>query len=364
MIELNREELLAELLFLAQATKRKTHIPILDAVLVEPGDSITLTHTDLDRIAKSLLTPIQYGTEPFGVSLKDLTNAVKNSNTETVTLSPNKGRVAIVCGRVKFSIPKHEADQFPNDPEFKSDIEFEIAGKTFADVLKLTAFAGDANAAQSSQQSVFIKNNGTLSGFAWNGAISSIITSKKPILETEFEFAIPLDSVPLAIRICEAKQVKVQVDTNHVSIIADRRTALIRRHSAKAPNYEPYRQPNEEHNLIAPAQVLAESIRSSQSLDELIVNSDGRFASLLFTYQSEKEVGIKSIRGDSEFESVFEADVKEFPEFKLNTFQFQKLFSVIDRKSEIRARLSKDTTVLFADTEDFQVEFIQANLNF
>lgn len=364
MIRVKRKEFLEELQFLAIACEKRVTIPILATVKIETaGERANLSTSDLDLTALTSLAI--KGEGAFCLPFFDLLNAVRNSSGEFVELTQNPTRVQIVCGRGKFSIPFFSIENFPAEPEFKPENELEISGASLSEFLRLAAFAGAAKDYDQNKQNLFIRNNGKLTGFAWNGASASIVETSSPV-ETELNFSVPLTSVPAIRQVCDSSDtVTLRIGGRHVGVSGGVRSLITREMTAKPPQYETLRKPDESHSAVIISSELNAAIKASQSLDDLVTQQDGRFASLLFQYENESLIKVSAEKSEVAFEGDFVAEqAQEFAGFKINTALLQKLCIAVGKDARIRFVFSKDRTVAFADVDDFKVEFLQANLTF
>lgn len=370
-MKINRQTLLNELLFVGLAVQKKSVIPVLINVLFQAENgTVRLTGTDLDLTIQTSCSVPSVEDARFCVSCFDLTNALKNSDSEDVEIKKLESRIELICGKNRFQLAFTEANEFPETPEFEASDEIILSGATLANGLNLTSFACTEELSRFNYSGVFFKNNGKLNIWALDGYIVSYLTSKEQVSGTDFDFVIPQKSARAFANLCEkSESVTLKTEQNHISIESGDRKLITRKTTAKSPDIDLFRNTNDDHSFSFLNKKLIQSIRASQSLDDLIGDNFsgghvGRFSELKFERANDSEINISSQGRESSFESMFEAkNVAEFPLFTVNSFYLQKLLSAINSESEIKVKTDGKVLNGFAETDDFEIEIIQQCLN-
>lgn len=368
-MKINRQQLLHELLFVGMAVKRKNTIPVLVTVLLQAKDgNLKLTGTDLDLTIQTSFPTVTEDAE-FCVSCFDLTNALKNSDSEDIEINKLDSRVELICGKNKFKLPFEEADRYPQMPEFETKKEITLNGNTLANALSLTSFACTEELSRFNFSGVFFKNNGKLNVWALDGYIVSFLTSKEQVSDVDFDFVIHQNSARAIAALCgKSESVKLEIEENHVAVESGNRKIITRKTIAKSPDIDLFRTANDGHSFSFLNKELIQSVRASQSLDDLssidlAVRSDKRFSKLAFERKDTNEISISSTGSKSSFEGSFKAkNITEFPVFKVNSFYLQKLLTAMP-DGEIKAKTDGKVFNGFTATEEFEIEIIQQCLN-
>lgn len=126
-IRLTRDDLLAELTLLQGIVERRTTIPILSHLLLEPGDGkLRLAATDLDVSLTTWCDADASGDGALAVQAKKFTEIVRSLGDSDVELSIEDGETLVIrAGRSRFRIRGLDADNFPTLPSVDSDVSVE-----------------------------------------------------------------------------------------------------------------------------------------------------------------------------------------------------------------------------------------------
>lgn len=132
-----KKSLLAELTLLQGIIERKSTIPILSNILIEAGDGITLTATDLDISMQAAISGD--GITPGGVAVpaRKLFDIVRSLPEAEIHFEHVGDKVKISCGGSRFHIVSHAKEHYPSIPavsgtgvQIKADILHEMISRT------------------------------------------------------------------------------------------------------------------------------------------------------------------------------------------------------------------------------------------
>lgn len=122
---------------------KRTSLPAaLHVKLAVIDQKLTLTATNLKSLVHYSI-PIESGTNGIAVvPAKKLLEFVKTLGTEPVTaeLDTNTGRVLLISGRIRLTLPTLSAEEFPESKSESGDT-FKVAQSVLHEALRLTAFA-------------------------------------------------------------------------------------------------------------------------------------------------------------------------------------------------------------------------------
>lgn len=121
----------------------KTSKPVLQSVLLRAGDDgLTFFATDNEMSARSQLSSVKVS-QPGVILLpaRETAALLRELGESTVSIQTQDGRCRIECGGGAFELLSNDANEFPSEPNFKPDVEIEIAARELIAMQRATAFA-------------------------------------------------------------------------------------------------------------------------------------------------------------------------------------------------------------------------------
>ncbi len=165
-LELSRTALLAALGSLASVTSRKSNVPILMHVLLEPGEGcVVLMATDLEVGIRTSI-PAAGSFEPMTLNVHKFFEIARDNGSETVSISKlDADWVELKCGRAKFKMMGLDPRSFPAMPSQSTPAkkqlkaELVIPGAVLASMIDKTIFAVSPDEARYNLSGVYVESN-------------------------------------------------------------------------------------------------------------------------------------------------------------------------------------------------------------
>src|SRR5213593_84385 len=173
-LSVGREELVRGLHLVQGVVERRTTLPILANVLLEPlGDGLALTATDM-QIGLRNVVPAQVKKKgTVTVSARKLYEIVRELSGDEVMLKATQaGWVEILAGRSRFKVVSLDAKDFPALPlgaQGLKGVELEIAAGTLREMIDKTLFAVSTDDTRVNLSGVFL-------GTSDDGALRMVAT--------------------------------------------------------------------------------------------------------------------------------------------------------------------------------------------
>lgn len=299
------QELTGKLGLVMSVLERKSTIPVLSNILIEPLDGMRLriTGTDLDTTLSTSvkIEEIGEGSEAVCIAGRKFYEIVKSFPAETeIHISKLENEwIEIRAGKAKFKLAGVKGEQFPEIPRPPSngDTALELPAASLTRLIEMTAFA------VTTEQSRF-----TLSGCQMEVSADKVrmvgtdghrlSLAEVPREEAgaagaeSFQEIIPKKALVEVARVCDllqnsaedeaSKRVKIVRDANHVFFEAGDTLLVTRKLSGSFPNYEMVIPQNNDKQLTVSLSRLREVLRrvrlmadnTTQSV-KLTVKTDG-----------------------------------------------------------------------------------------
>lgn len=241
-ITATRSTLQAALAQAVSVTPSRTALPILGHVLIEAGEGLTLSATDLDRalVVRTRAEIIEPGR--VCVPAKTLAELTKTLPDKPIRLQRTGSQLVVSAGRTVARLPIAEADDFPTLPAVEMADAVEIESADLVGLIQRTAFA------VSEEESRPILNGGLI--HAPNGRLRVVATNGHRLAavygpdapESWPEDGIILHRAGLAMieRTLRGHEgpVRLAVGTSHLALATDDLTLYSRLVEGPYPRYE------------------------------------------------------------------------------------------------------------------------------
>lgn len=170
---IERAALLRTLAHAQSVVERRNTIPILSNVLLDAsGDSLVVTATDLDLEVNE---PVEARVEKPGrvtVPAHTFFDILRKVPDGPVSLSAENGRMSLVAGRARFSLPTLPAEEFPHISLGELPINFTVSAKTLKNMIDATRSAMSTEETRYYLQGIFLHARRT-DGGEWRLAATS-----------------------------------------------------------------------------------------------------------------------------------------------------------------------------------------------
>jgi DNA polymerase-3 subunit beta len=122
---------------LSNITPQRNTLPILQSLMIDPGNGVTLSATDLELGMKFLVEAEVEEPRPITIPAKKFHDILNSIDTEDVTIETiSNDRIEIKSGNSKFKIVCLPPDEFPPLANIQSDAPLEISYDIFTKMLK------------------------------------------------------------------------------------------------------------------------------------------------------------------------------------------------------------------------------------
>lgn len=142
-IKIDQKDLLKGLQGIASVVPSKTSLPILSTFLLDSDGNgkITLTANDLDVSVTNTLSCDATGSGSLAVPGKKFFEIIRSLPSDPVTINAQEERITVTCRKSRFKMTGKNADEFPQLPQQKPTVTFDVATTTLDDMISRTAYA-------------------------------------------------------------------------------------------------------------------------------------------------------------------------------------------------------------------------------
>src|SRR5215510_4310215 len=160
-LSVGREELVRGLHLVQGVVERRTTLPILANVLLEPAtEGLALTATDMQVGLRNVIPAQVKKKGTVTVNARKLYEIVRELSADEVTLkAAQAGWVEVLAGRSRFKIVSLDAKDFPALPlgqQAVKGVELEIAAGTLREMIDKTLFAVSTDDTRLNLSGVFL----------------------------------------------------------------------------------------------------------------------------------------------------------------------------------------------------------------
>ena len=160
-ITLERAFLLAALAKANRAINGRNTLPILSHVLLETGDDrLKIIGTDLDTTIHCVVPASIAKKGAAALPASSLSDYIGKLPDAPVTLEAQDGKVAVNCGRSRYTLLSSPAQDYPVVPDVARGTEITVAAATLKEMIRLTAFAASKEESRSLLQGVLFEARG------------------------------------------------------------------------------------------------------------------------------------------------------------------------------------------------------------
>jgi DNA polymerase-3 subunit beta len=184
---IRREDLLRGLYLVQGVVERRTTLPILANVLLEPAEmGLALTATDMEVGLRDVVPAQVKRKGTLSVSARKLYEIVREVAGEEVVLkSSQSGWVEVLAGRSKFKIVTMDPKDFPQLPLTGSsadDVPIRVAAATLREMIDKTLFAVSTDESRFNLSGVFMcpGESGALRMVATDGHRLAVVDRRVP----------------------------------------------------------------------------------------------------------------------------------------------------------------------------------------
>ena len=166
-MKLETQTLLDAVTWVASAAERKTTLPIMTQVLVDPPNGVVRAASY--QMSKSAPIPVDTNHDPFLVSASTLPKILKQLPGESVELFMDKDAAVVKSGRSRFRLPTMDNTGFPVPPK-GPDGGIELDAGTLSDAIGRVVYAASADETRPHLNGVLVEvNDGVLTCSATDG---------------------------------------------------------------------------------------------------------------------------------------------------------------------------------------------------
>lgn len=119
----------------------RTTVPVLGHVLIEAGDGLTITGTDLDRVVRVRAHAEVEEPGSFTLPAKTFADLVKSLPEKPIHIQSAGKQITVSSGRTVARLHTYTADEWPPMPEVEAEGGVEIDAGALAEMIQRTVFA-------------------------------------------------------------------------------------------------------------------------------------------------------------------------------------------------------------------------------
>ena len=210
-LSVGREELVRGLHLVQGVVERRTTLPVLANVLLEPtGDGVAITATDME-VGLRTVVPAQVKKKGvITVSARKIYEIVREMNAQEVTIrAAQAGWVEILGGRSKFKIVTLDPKDFPSLPlgaQAPQGVTITVAAGTLREMIDRTLFAVSTDETRFNLSGVFLcpGEDGALRMVATDGHRLAMIDRRIPGAKLERGVIMPRKGLAEARKLLDA----------------------------------------------------------------------------------------------------------------------------------------------------------------
>lgn len=241
-ITATRTTLQAALAQAVSVTPSRAALPILGHVLIEAGEGLTLSATDLDRaiVVRAKAEVLEPGR--VCVPAKTLAELTKTLPDKPIRLQRTGSQLVVSSGRTVARLPIADADDFPALPAVEMAEAVEIEAADLAGLIQRTAFAASTEESRPILNGGLIHaRNGRLRVVATNGhRLAAVYGPDAPESWPEDGIILHRAGLTMIERTLRGHEglVRLAVGTSHLALATDDLTLYSRLVEGPYPNYE------------------------------------------------------------------------------------------------------------------------------
>lgn len=248
-------DLSAALAIINTAVEKKNTIPVLSFLLLEGGERITITGTDLDTTVRLAVAGEGKGTLCVpAAQLREFAGLASGTITLTEAKEPKAiARVVVSCGGFTSLLPLIEKDAFPQCPKV-TGTGIRLRGTVLASALRMVVLAADKNdyGKRWTTKSVNVKlGGGNLTLASTDEGQLAVATI--PVDSTdEAEYLLPRQSIAALMAFATAnEQVELAETANHFGLIGPNGSVSARLLVGKFPEWQNFIPAEFPHTITA-----------------------------------------------------------------------------------------------------------------
>ncbi len=258
---LNRDLLAEALGTVVSIVPSRSTYPVFHNILLEIEQGrLAITGTDGDNVVRQEVK--LEGKSEDGSVLVDgrrLTELVRMSNAETVTLKTTETKVAFESGRMKAELLQLAPEQFPELPKLPQEIQFEFPLATLFEMYDICSFAVSRDDSRPVMTAINWEVGKSESRMVATDAVRLAFVSRKVKVPVKTKLLL----VPKAVNILPRGEEKVQVyaDQKMVGFRLENTTVISRTIEGPYPDYERVIPKNMPAKAVVSRESLAGALR-------------------------------------------------------------------------------------------------------
>lgn len=241
-ITCEKSALLSAVSTAARAIVKRTTLPILEGILLNAADTVSLTGFNLETGVISALDADVLEHGDVVIPAKMFVDIVRKLPDDTATLcSDSSNMVNIKCGKSEFQISGLPAEQFPALPEFDHETGITLPQSMLRNMLAKTLFAVATNESKTVHTgALFELNGGVLTIVALDGFRLAIRREQVKSELSDIKFVVPgkaLAEVEHNLISSGDYDVQISAGKHHISFEIGNITVLTRLFEGEFLNY-------------------------------------------------------------------------------------------------------------------------------
>lgn len=303
-----KEEILKSLRKVQGVSEKRTTMPILNNILIDATDKITIKATNLDN---SIIATSSGNIENKGticVPSKKFFEIVKSLSGESITISQEEKNLSIKSGKSSFKLFSQSPEDFPAIKRPSSDKKIALKRADFIKALNKVDYAIYPDESRLSLNGVYIhKLDGKLRfvasdsyrlcfyEFPFEDKIENTLISKKGVAEIIKIFSQE-----------EGDTIFISIEDSYASFESDDTTFITRLREVKFPNYV------EVLPLNNPFKSYIDKSKILESLQRLLVITEENTKGVMFSLKQDvisiKGVNIELGEGEDEIDHIYDGE--------------------------------------------------------
>lgn len=306
-----KEEILKSLKKVQGISEKRTTMPILNNILIESSDKITIKATNLDNSIISISNGIVEETGTICVPSKKFFEIVKSLPGESITIIKEEKNISIKSGKTSFKLFSQPPEDFPAIKKPSSVNKVTIKRADFIKALNKVEYAIYPDESRLSLNGVYLhKVDGKLRfvssdsfrlcyyEFPFNENIDNILITKKGTSELIKIFSSE-----------DSENISVSIEDNYASFSTEDTTFITRLREVKFPNYI------EVLPLNNPFKSYIEKNKIIDSLQRILVITEESTKGVMFSMKQDvisiKGVNIELGEGEDEIDHIYDGESME-----------------------------------------------------
>lgn len=272
-----KSNLLNTVLFVSRVINPKTSSLILNGLMIDTTNQLTLYSTDLETSIKSSIPVKVFEKGKAVVPARIFTNILKSFKESKVDVELNKSsnQVKITCENAVFTLNTLPLGEYPGFPEIKKERQLKISLKKFKNIVSKVQKAASVDESRAILTGIYIDIN--------DGVLSMVATDsyRLALAKDEIEKGVSARGVVAPARVLDSivkseygeSDIEVNIEENQVSFFLgeenkEKDVIIARLLSGKFPEYNQLIPQKLKHNIVIDREKILDVVRRISSISQ------------------------------------------------------------------------------------------------